>query len=193
MYGHSNGVSITSDMRNDESRHPEIFMLASASVLANYNLKNDGWYACINPSLANTFGAGATNSFVPHLGPRGAIATGSDSTKIITSTNWTLGLNVLSNRGDGRGFKVRIIGKTSGKTEERWVVANTQASSAAITFWLDSPLSFTPSSGDLYEFLSGRVYLLNAGSAANGQFKYYDIITNTITSGGYTGLPTVGT
>lgn len=176
---HAAGVCLTSDLRNNETRHPELFMLGSATTLYAYNTKNDGWMLVGSPALTNTFGAGASCIFIPNLGPTGTIGSGSSSTSIVTSTTWTIPANALANRCDGKGFKVRIIGKVAGKTEEKWVTSNTVGSTSAITFTLDSALSFTPSSGDSYEFLSGRVYMINTGTAAAGQFKYYDIATST--------------
>jgi hypothetical protein len=90
-----------------------------------------------------------------------------------------VGLNQLANRGDGVGFTIRITGNTaggSGKVEERTIIANTGGTTTpAIT--LSSALSFVPATGDVYEILSGRVFLLNAG-AVSGSWKYYDIATN---------------
>ena len=50
--------------------------------------------------------------------------------------------NKLTNRGDGKGFIIRIIGNaSSGKIEERHITANTLGAQPVIT--LDEPLSFT--------------------------------------------------
>jgi len=108
----------------------------------------------------------------------------------------TIGANQLANRGDGIGFKIRVIGSSagsSGKIEERTIIANTLGATPSVT--LDSALSFTPATGDVFEIISGRVFLLSAGVAALGCWKYYDIATNTY-SGNFsiTNLPaTIGT
>lgn len=194
LNAHAAGISLCSDMRNNEDRHPEVFQLASAAIVNAYNVKNDAWYFCGTPALANTFGAGASCAVAPSIGPRGTIAAGCSTTSIVTSTTWTIGPNMLANRGDGIGFKVRIIGLTAGLVEEKYVIANSAAAGAAITFGLDSALTFTPSASDLYEFLSGRVYLINTGAAGAGQFKYYDIATRTFSGNlGTTNLPTLAT
>jgi hypothetical protein len=194
---HAAGVSICGDRRNNETRHPSIFQLASAAIVNQYHTKNDGWMFLGTPALTNTFGAGACAVFCPHQGPRGSIGSGCSTTKIVTSTTWTIGANLLANRGDGIGFRVRIIGKSSGgsgKVEERTVVANSAASSGALTFYLDQALSFTPASGDTYEFLSGRVMLINTGAAGAGQFKYYDLVLNVYSGNlSITNLPTLAT
>jgi hypothetical protein len=193
---HVAGGSICSDLRNSEVRHPELFQLASAFLLNAYNAKNDGWYFVGSPALANSFGAGAAAIFVPHQGPRGTIGAGCSTSKIVTTTVWTIGPGMLANRGDSIGFRVRIIGSSaggSGKIEERTVTANTGASGGAITFYLDAPLTFTPANGDKYEFLSGRVYLVNTGAPAANQIKYFDLITKTFVACSATNLPTLGT
>ncbi|MBI4797095.1 MAG: hypothetical protein HY790_14870, partial [Deltaproteobacteria bacterium] len=53
------GVSFAQDLRNNEDRHPFIFLLRSASLLDLYHVKNDEWMTLASPALAGTFGAGA--------------------------------------------------------------------------------------------------------------------------------------
>lgn len=176
------GGCLISDLRNSEDRHPQIFQLATAAILNSYHVKNDGWSFVGSPALTGTFGAGAGGIFMPARGPRGTIAAGATTTKITLTTALpaSIGTNQLAGRGDGIGFKIRIIGNaagSSGKTEERYIVANTSGTTP--TLYLDSALSFTPASGDAYEFLSGRVYLLSAGTLAAGVWKYYDVLTNS--------------
>jgi hypothetical protein len=194
---HAAGGSICSDMRNDETRHPEIFQLVSAAIVNAYNSKNDGWYFLGTPGLANTFGAGAAAVFAPSRGPTGNIGAGCSTTTIVTSTTWTIGANVLANRCDGTGFRIRVIGKSaggSGKTEERTIVANSSATAGTITIELESALTFTPANGDTYEILSGRAMIINTGAAGAGQFKYWDTATRAFSGNlGTTNLPTLAT
>jgi hypothetical protein len=175
------GSSLACDLRNDATRHPLIYMLLNATTFYAYNPILDEWLALASPTLTGTFGAGATAIFHPTQGPRGTLAAGNTTTKVVLSTALpaAVGVNQLANRGDGTGFRIRIIGNSSGgsgKVEERTVVANTGGTTP--TIWLDSPLSFTPASTDNYEFLSGRVFLLSAGTLAAGMWKYYDVLTN---------------
>lgn len=178
------GISICSDMRGSEDRIPAIFQLVSNTVFNRYSPKNDGWTALASPALAGTFGAGAGSVMSPSRGPRSTLAAGSTSSVLVVPTAafpGTLGPNMLANRGDGRGYRIRVIGNTgggSGKTEERLIIANSNPSGGNTSVRLDSPLSFTPATGDAFEVLSGRVYLLGAGAAAAGQFKYYDVASN---------------
>ena len=182
------GVSICSDMRLSEDRVPIIWQLATNAVFNRYNPKNDGWTTVASPALAGTFGAGAGCICSPSRGPRSTLGAGNTSTTLTVPTanfSGTLGPNTLANRGDGRGYLIRVIGNSagsSGKTEERLIVANTNPSGGNTTVRLSSALSFAPATGDAFEVLSGRVYLLGAGAAAAGQFKFYDVASN-----GYSG------
>lgn len=196
----SSGACLVSDPRGTEGRHPLVYYLTSNTTFYAYNVKNDEWFQLASPALAGTFGAGAGMVFSPTQGPMGTLAAGWSTTQgaLTTALPATVGPNQLANRGDGtRGFKIRIIGSSaggSGKTEERLIIANSGPSTTP-TIVLDSPLSFTPQSGDTYEILSGRVFMLGAGTTAAGIWKYYDVATNSF-SGNLTttNLPaTIGT
>lgn len=60
---------------------------------------------------------------------------------------------MLANRGGSGdyGYKIRVIGKTAGKVEERFIIGNTGGTTPTVT--LDAPLSFTPTATDTYEIL----------------------------------------
>lgn len=192
------GCTLIEDLRTSEDRHPIVYQLTSATVLNQYHIKNDGWSLCRNPGLTGTFGAGACGVMMPSRGPRGVVAANCSTTKIILSTALpaAVGINCMAGRGDGRGFKIRIIDNVAGgtgKVEERTIISNTDGTTP--TIYLDSALSFTPSTGAAYEFLSGRVYMLSAGTMAAGCWKYYDILTNSLSGNlSITNLPaTIGT
>lgn len=176
--------ALSSDLRNNEDRHPYIFRTRAAGIISDmYNVKNDQWLTPAGTPTGGTLLTAVTSTFLmPAQGPRGTIAGGATTTSIPLSTALpaTVGVNQLANRGDGRGFKIRIIGNaggSSGKVEERLIVANTGETTTP-TLILDSPLSFTPIVGDGYEFLSGRVFAIGNSNGA-GSFKYYDILTNS--------------
>ena len=97
---------------------------------------------------------------------------------------------MFANRGGSGelGFKIRIIGKTAGKVEERWIVGNTAGTTP--TVWLDVPLTFTPTTGDTYEILAGSVVMLGAGTTAATSFRSFETAANTLTSLSITNLPT---
>lgn len=192
------GVSLAWDHRNDNTALSRLYLLRSATAFDLYDTVTDEWMPLASPALAGTFGAGATAVMHPSQGPRGTIAAGATTTKIVLSTALpaAVGVNQLANRGDGTGFRIRVIGNgagSSGKIEERTIIGNTAGTTPTII--LDAPLSFTPATGDGYEFLSGRVFLLSAGALAAGVWKYYDVATNSYSGNlATTNLPaTIGT
>lgn len=186
------GSSLCSDERNDTSRNPYLYLLRNATTFQRYNVKNDEWQTLTSPALAGTFGAGASCVFVASAGPNGTVATGCTTTSIVISTALpaAVGINQLANRGDGIGYKIRIIGNaagSSGKVEEKLIVANTLGTTPTLT--LESALTFTPVAGDRYEILSGRVMLMSAGALAAGIVKAYDVATNSYVAVTQTNLP----
>lgn len=192
---HTAGSCMCSDLRSDISRNPFAYDLVSAGVLNRFNIISKSSALAVNPGLGGTFGVGAACVFAPSQGLKGTITTGATTTSIPTSTVITsVAANMLANRGGSGdyGFKIRIIGKAAGKVEERFIIANTAGTTP--TFLLDNTLTFTPSSGDLYEILAGRVFMLSAGTLAATTFRSFEVAANTLASGGTTNLPaTVGT
>jgi len=190
----TSGTSMAIDMRCRDYAHPMVYFMGSGAIMYNYHIKNDGWHIIASTGITGTAGQGATSVFCPTLGQRGTIGTaagGNTTTRFALTTALTANViaNQLSNRGDGLGFIVRVIGNaagSSGKIEERRVAANTAGSS--ITVWLDKPLSFVPAAGDTYEFLSGSVLFLQTGSFVAGQLRRYDILTNSFSNPITTGI-----
>jgi hypothetical protein len=192
------GTSMACDLRNDTTNTPYNYFLRAATVLERHDPTTDEWMALSSPGLAGTFGAGAACVFHPSQGPRGTLAAGATTTSVVLSTALpaAVGVNQLANRGDGVGFRIRVIGNaagSSGKIEERTIIANSGGTTP--TLILDSPLSFTPLTGDGYEFMAGRIFMLSAGTLAAGVWKHYDIVTNSYSGNlATTNLPaTIGT
>ncbi len=187
------GMGIASDLRNDISRNPFVYSLISAAILNRFNIITKSHNLAVNPGLGGTFAAGAGCVFAPSFSLVGAIAAGASTTSIPTSTVLTaVGVNMLANRGGSGdyGFKVRIIGNSaggSGKIEERWIIGNTGGTTP--TLLLDTPLTFTPASGDSYEILGGKVYMFSAGALAATIFRSFEVATNTLASLTNTNLP----
>lgn len=185
----ASGQGLAVDLRNDISRNPFIYQLVSNTILNRYNAVTKGWNFVQSPALAGTFGAGAGAVFAPSLGLNGTISTGSSTTSVTTSTAMTaVAPNMFANRGGSGeyGFKVRIISPSQGKIEERWIVGNTGGTTP--TLLLDSALSFTPASGDTYEILGGRLFMLGSGTLASGSFKSLDVASNTLATKSQTNL-----
>jgi hypothetical protein len=195
---HAAAGCMASDLRSDRSRNPFVYQLVSSTVANRFNIVTKSWQPTVfNPALAGTFGVGAAIGFAPSFGLVGTIAAGATTSKVVLSTALptAVGLNMLANRGGSGdyGFKLRIISAASGKTEERWIVANT--ASTTPTLWMDNPFTFTPATGDRYEILAGRVFMLGAGTTASNIWRSYEVASNTLSSGlSTTNLPaTVGT
>lgn len=194
---HAAGVGLASDLRNDLSRNPFVYLLGSNTVLNRFNIVTKAWSALPSPALAGTFGAGAAVTFVPSLGLVGTIAAGATTTSVTLSTALptAVGVNMFANRGGSGeyGFKLRIIDSTAGKTAERFIVANTAGTTPVINVL--SSFGFTPSSGARYEILAGRVFMLGAGTTASNIWRSLEIGANTLSTGlSTTNLPaTIGT
>lgn len=188
----NSGWSVAYDPRNNEDQDPYIYYLIATTTFQRYNTVTNNWQQLPNPTLTSTVAAGSRIVYVPEAGPTGTIAAGATTTSVILSTALpaAVGANQLANRGDGRGFKIRIVDNAagaSGKVEERIIVANTASSTP--TIYLDSALTFTPTTGSTYEILSGKIYLLGSSTVVTGSFRYYDIATNVFANLAITNLP----
>lgn len=194
---HAAASAMASDVRSTLLRNPFAYNLISNTVLNRYNIITKAWQPMASPALAGTFGAGATCAFAPSLGLVGTIAAGATTTSVIISTAFptAVGVNMLANRGGSgdKGFKLRIIDTTAGKTEERWITGNTAGTTPTIT--VDAAFTFTPSLGARYEILSGRLFMLGAGVLAANIWRSFEVAANTLSTGlSTTNLPaTVGT
>lgn len=191
----SNGSWMCEDRRNNDYANPEVYYSQAAGASGNvrvFNTKLCSWME-ITSSLSNTvgaFGAGVACEFIPSLSPSGTLAAGNTTTRVVLSTALPAAVvaNQIANRGDGKGWYVRITGKSaggSGKTEERRVIANTSGTTP--TLELESALSFTPAAGDGYEFLSGSYVIMLTGSVSAGVFKRFDRLTGAVSSLGVAG------
>lgn len=190
---HAAATSMCADMRGDASRNPFVYTLISNAVLNRFNIVTKSWQLAVaTPLTAGTFGAGATSAFVPSFGAVGTIAAGATTTSFTftTALPTAVGVNMLANRGGSGelGFKIRVIDTTAGKTEERWIVANTAGTTPTVT--LDAALTFTPVSGARYELLCGRVFMLGAGTLAAGIFRTFEPASNTLANRSTTSTPT---
>lgn len=182
-FANSLGSCIAEDYRNRDYASPLFYGQVSSGQMGYYHTKNDAAIlTTISMGMGGTFSQGATVTFCPSLSPNGTIATGATTSSftLTTALPASVTANQLTNRGDGKGFIVRVIGYSSGKIEERRVIGNTSGTTP--TIYLDKPLSFTPVSGDRYEFLSGSFVFLNTGILAANQFRRYDLLTNSFSS-----------
>ena len=194
---HAAAGSLASDLRSDVSRNPFVYQLFSNTVLNRFNIVTKAWNFVQSPALAGTFGVGAASAFVPSLGRVGTIDSGATTISVTLSTALptAVGVNMLANRGGSGeyGFKLRIIDPVAGKTEERYIDANTGGTTP--TIHVIAPFSFTPSTGARYEIVAGRVFMLGAGTTASNIWRSFEVASNTLSTGlTTTNLPaTIGT
>jgi hypothetical protein len=171
------GQSLAWDMTNDVARTSLIFSLRSNLAFDVYNPVLDDWMPLASPALG-AVAAGATCVYHPSQGPRGTLS---------------IGTNQLADTSYGNGYRIRVIGKSaggSGKINTRNIISNQAGTTPNIT--LDVPLDWTPVSGDAYELLSGRVFLLGSG-VLGSTWKYYDQATNSYSANlATTNLPAAG-
>ena len=189
---HAAAMCFAADMRNNTTRNPFVYQLVSNTVLNRFNIVTKAWNLVQSPALAGTFGAGAAIAFAPSRGLFGTIAAGATTTSVTLTTALptAVGLNMLANRGGSGdfGFRIRITDTAAGKTEQRWITGNTAGTTPKID--VDTAFSFTPASGATYEILSGRVYMLGAGTTAANIWRSFVVATNTLSTGlSTTGLP----
>jgi hypothetical protein len=191
---HAAGGSLAGDLRNDASRNPFVYQLASVAILNRYHIFQKAWNFVQSPALGGTFGAGAGAVFAPSCGLMGTIAAGATTTSVVLSTALpaAVGTNMLANRGGGvYGYKIRIKGNSaggSGKIEERWIIGNTLGTTPII--YVDAAFTFTPASGDGYEILSGKLFMLSAGTMASGTWRSFETASNYLaTALSITNLP----
>ena len=180
------GECLAWDHRNNADANPYLWHLAGTTSMEKYNTVNDEWCATATyTAVGVTPAAGSGIIFVPSHGPAGTVGASPAAGYITLAAlpnSASVGINQLANRGDGVGYKIRVIGKKattgSGLIEERTIVANTGGTTPTVYF--DTPLTFTPTTSDTYEVLSGRVYILSSGTTAAGYWKAYDVATGTI-------------
>lgn len=182
-----------SDLRNDSTRNPFAYQLASNAVLNRFNAITKSWQTAVaNPLTAGTFGAGATAWFAPSFGAVGTLSAAAHTTTAFTlgtALPTAVGVNMLANRGGSGelGFRIRLIDTATGKTEERWIVGNTAGTTPRIN--VDVALTFTPVVSTRYELLCGRLFMLGSGTLAAGAFRTFEPASNTLANRSITNLP----
>jgi len=191
--GHAAGFSMASDLRNDSTRNPFVYTLSSNTTLDRYNIVSKGWQlVTATPLTTGTFAAGSTSAFAPSFGAVGTLSATSPTTTAFTLSTalpTAVGLNMLANRGGSGelGFRIRLIDTAAGKTEERWIVANTAGTTPRIV--VDAALTFTPGTTTRYELLCGRLFMLGAGTTAAGIYRSFEPASNTLANRTTTNLP----
>lgn len=193
---HAAGTIVCCDKRNDQQCDHGLWFLSSATALSKFSARYNGSNPLASPVLPAAPSAGTFNAFVPSFGITGTIGVGSTTTKIVTATAVSqgsaivaLGANQLVTTDTDYGYHIRIINKTTGKTQERFVRGNT--ASATPIIYLDGSLSDAPNNGDIFEIQSGGLMMLSVFTTAANQLRYYNQGNNTYANAGATGI-TIG-
>lgn len=190
---HAAGSSLAGDLRSDQSRNPNVFFFYSPSALYRYNTVTKAWGNLMNPATGGSATYGMACVFAPSAAIYGTLSVSSSSQDVFTipSLPTTAPLNSLANRGGSGeyGYKIRLVSKSTGKTEERYIVANT-AGSSNITITVDTPFTFTPTAGDVYEMLHGALYLMSGGTSTFVRIDVALTLKTTLTASGTTGADT---
>lgn len=189
------GTLFACDKRNSIWADNGVYWTQSTANLYRFSGYYNGWHL-INSALGLTALAALGDCyFVPSFGIYGVLTTGCTTTKLVSSTALTagsaisaLGLNQLVKTDMQESYMIRVIDTATGKIEHRTIIGNT--ASATPTYYLDEPLSFTPTSGATYEILSGLLFNVTITTAAAGQTRYYGIANNVVGNAGSTGITT---
>jgi hypothetical protein len=187
------------DYRNDSSRHPAVFQVGSVANINEYNPHADGWLlktAGLGLFAASAV-AGCCCEFGAHRNVRGLItaySAGGGTYRVTLAASSlpaaiTWKANQMSDRGDGTGFKIRLIGSSAGgggKISEHAILSNT---GGTVTVGTTTPVvyfsgvpSFTPQNGDSYEILSGSMLVIGGlvYGAANVDVKAMEVASGTV-------------
>jgi len=181
------GTGFTYDRRSRNYANPNKYaFIQSTTQFQIYTSVTNGWITRqFSTTIGGTVSSAVGWNFQPSGGPTGSIS-GSSAFPTGSATSTTLWLNSitttnvdigqLADRGDGIGFILRVTDNnsgSSGKTEERKIIANTSGSTIQVT--LNEPLTFTPTSGSRYELLSGKLWILSTG--VSKEWRNHDIAT----------------
>lgn len=189
------GGIFASDKRNSIWADNGIYWIQSTANIYRFSGYYNGWHLLNVAHGLPAFAAQGDSYFVPSFGIYGALAAGCTTTKLVASTALNqgsaisaLGLNQLVKTDMQSSYMIRVISVATGKIEHRTIIGNT--ASATPTYYLDEPLTFSPTAGDTYEILSGSLYTVAITTAAAGQTRYYNIATGAVGNAGSTGITT---
>ena len=182
------GRGFAYDMRAYATRrNPYIWYWSATTYMEKYNFASDEWmYTPTFTAVGGSIAAGSVPIFVPSGSDvKGVVGSSPTTTSITLATlpnSASIQPNEWADSGAGNGYVIRIIGNkdgaSSGKIEERVIIANTSGTTPTV-YWT-TPLTFTPQVGDSYELLAGAIMLLGAGTTAAGFLKKYDVATGTL-------------
>lgn len=158
------------------SKRTTLFVVSS-TVQYLYGVDEDGWMLAPSMSLAGTFGAGACGAWGQWSNT--LTANGGTTTTFTTTTQINGGI---------LGNTVRFLtGSQAGK--EVTITSMLALPGGTYTATFTPALSGAIVNTDTFAIMTGKYYVMNAGTIAAGIFKSIDPITGVVTSLGTTNLP----
>lgn len=189
------GGIFAADKRNSIWADNGIYWIQSTANVYRFSGYYNGWHLLNVAHALPAFAAQGDSYFTASFGIYGVLAAGCTTTKLVASTALnqgvaipTLGLNQLVKTDMQESYMIRVISTATGKIEHRTIISNT--ASATPTYYLDEPLTFSPSANDTYEILSGSLFTIAITTAAAGQTRYYNTATGAVGNAGSTGITT---
>lgn len=167
------GSFIVTDVKEKDNY---ALLMINATIHYLYNFNEDSWAQITSGALAGTFGTGSCGTKTRFS--QTITANGGSTTTVTTTTN----INNLC-----IGEKIRFLsGSNIGKESTITGILLNQGGTHIIQFnALQSPVV----TNDTFVITTGRYFILNAGTQANGSFKVYDPLLGTWNSLAFANLP----
>lgn len=145
--------------------------VSSATVHYIYHHNEDAWIQIPSGALAGTFGAGACGEY--HPWSINYTANGGSTTTV------TVAAATHNITGIAKGSTIEFIssGTNSGLRRKITAIDTSGGGTGTITLTLDSAVSTAVLTSHTFRLLTGRFYVLNAGTLAAGSFKVFDVAT----------------
>jgi len=162
--------------------------VVSATVQYLYHHDEDAWVQVPSAALAGAFGAGACGEY--HPWSINYTANGGSTTTVTVAA----GTHNLTGVCKGAIIEFISSGANSGLRRTVTDIDTSVGGSGTITLTLDSAVPTAVLNTHTFRLLTGRFFVLSAGTLAAYAFKVFDVATQTWTALSITGLPaTVGT
>lgn len=163
-------------------------LVSSATVHYLYHHDEDSWVQIPSGALAGTFGAGSCGGY--HPWSANYTANGGSTTTV------TVNAATHNITGVAKGAIIEFISSSTNSGLRRTITAidTSVGGSGTITLTLDSAVPTAVLNTHTFRLLTGRFYVLNAGTLASGSFRVFDVATMSWATLTQTGLPaTIGT
>lgn len=145
-------------------------LVSSATVHYLYNHDEDGWMLIPSGALAGTFGAGACGVF--HPWSINYTANGGSTTTVTVAA----GTHNITGRAAGQAIEFISAGTASGfRSTITGIINNAGSGTITLQFADTAPTAILTT--HTFRLLTGRYYVMNAGTIAAGIFKVFDIAT----------------